>query len=247
MNYKKYLFVFSSALLFSYSTNYIHAANGDIIVQGGTVFHPLESFTPQLQTDIQEYNSPVAVWQEFQNRLDAAGAFKPVGPVSVGSLTTIDPLTNFIFTRAVGVTPQPDSHSFYLHTNPNSPKMKHLQASNNVGLYQAWHTPQKSYQIALSGTISHKADVGDINVPLPDRSNYNSQWHRYEFLPNRADVTVLTHYHHNNVGYCVVEGMQYTKEPTGAWKVKLKPLYIGRNSYKFSPEELANIKKAEKF
>lgn len=243
MTSKKYLFVLSSIVFLSYSADFTCAEEGDIIAKGGTIFSPLASHQPTLSVELQEQVSPVGVWHKFQNNSDAAGGFKLAGPTSLAALTTIDDFSGYPSTRTVGTTPLLKEDSFSLHTNPDSLKMKHINATNKVSLYQVWHTPEQSRQITLSGSISHVSTSDAIDISIPFEGNYHSNWNKYHFKPNEATVTQLRHYHSNGRGYCHVEGISYKKQSNGKWLITKKPSYVARNSYQFSPEELASAKK----
>ncbi|HQS83610.1 MAG: hypothetical protein B7Y25_01515 [Alphaproteobacteria bacterium 16-39-46] len=250
MNYKKYLFVFSSLFFLSHFANFIYATEenpnllqGEILVEGN-IIAPLKNFQPSLETQLAGFKSPVEIVESFQADSDKAGIFKPIGSRSYGALTTIDP-AGYPVPRIVGITPLKDKDIFAFNTNPTSAKINQATVNNRVALHFAWHTERTSRQINFFGKIvpSSTSQLSSINIPLNGEEHYNSDWGNYFVLPISARVSQLTRHYKDGKVYAVVENVHYDKQTDGTWKISKKPLYIGQNKHLLSPEERASAKK----
>ena len=218
MKLTKCLFIISSIFLLSYSADSTSAAESDIIDKEGKVFKPLDSFKPTLLLQLQECVSPVEVWQKFIDDFHAAGECNSASPSSYAVLTTIDNVSGYPVSRSLDITPLLEEDSFSFHTNPDSYKMKHINALNKVALYQIWDTPQYSRQITLSGTVSLIPKCNTIHYMIPKEGRYHSNWHYYHFIPTEATVSQFRNCDDSDKkGYCMVESALYKKQSNGKW------------------------------
>ena len=232
MKLTKCLFIISSIFLLSYSSGSTSAAESDVIDKEGRVSKPLDSFKPTLLLELQECVSPVGVWQKFIDDFDAAGECNSASPSSYAVLTTIDNVSGYPVSRSLDITPLLEEDSFSFHTNPDSYKMKHINALNKVALYQIWDTPQYSRQITLSGTVSPTVKSDSIDIHIPQEGRYQSNWHHHHLIPTEATVSDLRQYYDSDkTGYCMVESAVYKKQSNGKWLCEKKPPYVAKNYY----------------